>query len=174
MKVRKVATVLAVVLAGAVAAPASAHAAEKLEPVLASYHGQWLNLAESWGGAQVCADVAIGDVRCYDSDVEADRDLSGGDVGTAALAGCPSGWVCLWADANYGGRRLRWSRPGTYKLATYGFRDQASSAAVNRIERGVECVDYRTGLPDPRLFLRAGGAYRYLNDWNDRIDEIKI
>ncbi|WP_328610426.1 peptidase inhibitor family I36 protein [Amycolatopsis sp. NBC_00345] len=44
---------------------------------------------------------------------------------------CPSGWVCLWQDGNYGGRMLKWSSPGTSiaHLSDYGFNDEMSSWA---------------------------------------------
>lgn len=101
---------------------------------------------------------------------------------------CPSGWVCLWQDANYSGRRLQWPTYDTAKtrhLDQYSpsFRDKASSAYVNRPQRGVELYDFRTGLPDPHLFLGAGYSlypnfknisYVYGGNWNDKADAIKF
>lgn len=47
-----------------------------------------------------------------------------------SLSDCPSNWLCLWADASYTGRMLRWSDPGTRDdLSAYGFNDQMTSWA---------------------------------------------
>lgn len=41
---------------------------------------------------------------------------------------CSAGYTCLYDDANYGGRRLQWSDPGTrINLTDYGFNDKMSS-----------------------------------------------
>ncbi|WP_329011360.1 peptidase inhibitor family I36 protein [Streptomyces sp. NBC_01601] len=110
---------------------------------------------------------------------------------TAAVKGyssCPGSYVCLWQDANYAGRRLQWptySESKTRHLDQYSpsFQDKASSAFVNRPQRGVEVYDFRTGLPDPHLFLGAGYSlypsfkkidYTYGGSWNDRADAIKF
>ncbi|MGW3113904.1 peptidase inhibitor family I36 protein [Streptomyces sp. NPDC001091] len=83
---------------------------------------------------------------------------------TAAVKGhssCPGSYVCLWQDADYAGRRLQWptySESKTRHLDQYSpsFQDKASSAFVNRPQRGVE-VDYTYG-----------------GSWNDRADAIKF
>ncbi|MFF3884526.1 peptidase inhibitor family I36 protein [Streptomyces sp. NPDC001914] len=101
---------------------------------------------------------------------------------------CPAGNVCLWADAGYKGRMLKFPTHDTAKtrhLSEWGFRDKTSSAYVNRPQRGVECYDIRTGQPDPHLFLGAGYSlyknfkgydYPWLSgggNWNDKVDAIK-
>ncbi|MFE2302298.1 peptidase inhibitor family I36 protein [Streptomyces sp. NPDC059445] len=101
---------------------------------------------------------------------------------------CPAGNVCLWADAGYKGRMLKFPTHDTAKtrhLSEWGFRDQTSSAYVNRPQRGVECYDIRTGMPDPHLFLGAGYSlyknfksygYPWISgggNWNDKVDAIK-
>ncbi|MFF8938462.1 peptidase inhibitor family I36 protein [Streptomyces paradoxus] len=101
---------------------------------------------------------------------------------------CPSSYVCLWQNSNYSGRRLQWPTYDTAKtrhLDQYSpsFRDKASSAFVNRPQRGVELYDFRSGLPDPHLFLGSGYSlysnfknidYTYGGSWNDRADAIKF
>ncbi|MEU3523582.1 peptidase inhibitor family I36 protein [Streptomyces sp. NPDC038707] len=101
---------------------------------------------------------------------------------------CPSNWVCLWQDSNYSGRRLQWPTYDTAKtrhLDQYSpsFRDKATSAFINRPQRGVELYDFRTAMPDPHLFLGAGYSlysnfknidYPYGGSWNDRADAIKF
>ncbi|WP_164479266.1 peptidase inhibitor family I36 protein [Nakamurella antarctica] len=47
-----------------------------------------------------------------------------------SFADCPSGWVCLFAQASWGGRMLKWSDPGTAAdLSSFSFNDQMSSWA---------------------------------------------
>ncbi|HEY0536572.1 MAG TPA: peptidase inhibitor family I36 protein [Actinoplanes sp.] len=148
--------------------------------VLASYRGGQIDLSRGWSGAQACAEFAPGDVRCYDSTAQADQ--ATGELRPMALYDCPNGWVCLWQSINFKGRRLQWSSSGTKKLAQWGFRDQASSAALMRPQGGAECTDYRSGLPDPHLFLRADASYSdfrnisyvYGGNWNDRVDQISM
>jgi hypothetical protein len=168
---------------GVFGTPGSASAATgAVHGVSASYRGSQIDLAKGWNGAQACAEFAPGDVRCYDSTAQADQ-ATGGGLQPMALYDCPSGWVCLWQSINYKGRRLQWSSAGTKKLAQWGFRDQASSAALMRPQGGAECTDYRSGgLPDPHLFLRAGAgysdfrqiSYTYGGNWNDKVDQISI
>ncbi|MFF4542862.1 peptidase inhibitor family I36 protein [Streptomyces sp. NPDC001435] len=109
-------------------------------------------------------------------------------VAARGYSDCPSSYVCLWQDANYSGRRLQWptyAEAKTRHLDQYSpsFRDKASSAFVNRPQRGVELYDFRTGMPDPHLFLGAGYSlysnfkdidYTYGGSWNDRADAIKF
>lgn len=46
------------------------------------------------------------------------------------LSDCPTGWVCLFESANWTGRLLKWSDPGTRAdLSSYGFNDQMTSWA---------------------------------------------
>lgn len=48
----------------------------------------------------------------------------------AALSDCPGGWVCLWSDASYTGRLLRWNAPGArVNLSDIGFDHQMTSWA---------------------------------------------
>ena len=50
----------------------------------------------------------------------------------ATIHGCPAGWFCLYADANFGGRRLPFSSCNvTQNLTNFGFNDQASSWVNN-------------------------------------------
>jgi hypothetical protein len=184
MGIRKAATVLALSIAVLAATPALAQAAPSAGTgtgIVASYKGKKIDLSKGWQGAQACAEFAIGDVRCYDTTQEADQAITGG-FQTMASGDCPSGWVCLWESGNYAGRRLQWSASGTKKLADWDFRDKASAAFARRPQGGIECIDYRTGQPDPHLFLAVATYYPelvrishvYGGSWNDKIDEIRI
>jgi hypothetical protein len=53
-------------------------------------------------------------------------------VTPSSIHGCPTvtfgaDWFCLYADINWGGRRLQWSTSCTDQLSNYGFDDQTSS-----------------------------------------------
>lgn len=176
------------------------------------YHGEKIDSrSDDLGGAQVCAEVSQdGTMECFDDQAEADAYLaehaptpqaregaavqSAPKTARAATAlrsswlDCPKSWVCLWQDADFKGRRLQWPTYDTAKtrhLDQYSpsFRDKASSAYVNRPQRGVELYDFRTGMPDPHLFLGAGYtrypnfkkiSYAYGGNWNDKADAIKF
>ncbi|MGW2419141.1 peptidase inhibitor family I36 protein [Streptomyces sp. NPDC001709] len=175
------------------------------------YEGEKIDPASDWKGANVCVEVSEdGTMRCFDNDAESNKFLAAHAPTAQARAGakraltspkqarqavtaqgysaCPDSYVCLWQDANYAGRRLQWPtypEAKTRHLDQYSpsFRDKASSAFVNRPQRGVELYDFRTGMPDPHLFLGAGYSlysnfknidYTYGGSWNDRADAIKF
>ncbi|WP_158634751.1 peptidase inhibitor family I36 protein [Streptomyces sp. NP10] len=54
--------------------------------VTATYKGQIINLREGWQGAQICTEVAAGDMRCYDTVEEELRDLADESAGHALAA----------------------------------------------------------------------------------------
>ncbi|GAA2231261.1 peptidase inhibitor family I36 protein [Streptomyces nogalater] len=111
----------------------------------------------------------------------------GSGVISALYTACPAYNVCLWEHADFKGRMLKFPTQPTSKtrhLSKWGFRDKTSSAYVNRTQRGVECYDIRTGMPDPHLFLGAQNIYKNFKkygyplyagggNWNDKIDAIK-
>ncbi|MGW0828385.1 peptidase inhibitor family I36 protein [Streptomyces sp. NPDC002845] len=172
---------------------------EKSEPVIATYNGRQINLADGWHGAQACTEVPSGEVYCYDSVQEADEalpriDPAGEklraaradvapkvDVGILAFSDCAFPYVCLWENGNGGGRRLQWSADGTKQLADWNFRDKASSGCVNRVSEGALVYDARTGLPDPYMALANRYCYNFINasyptggSFNDKADYLKL
>ncbi|ANZ41457.1 hypothetical protein BBK82_41395 [Lentzea guizhouensis] len=165
---------VAAVVGVVAAVPVQAGAAPAAPGVRASFEGRTINLAESWEDARVCAELTLDDVRCFRTPQE--LAAATGEVGAAKVEDCKYTWVCLWADINHNGRRLQWNEPGRKKLADWGFRDQASSGALNRIQGGATLVNYRTALPDQQAFLRAGGIYSDFREfgWNDKTDEIQV
>ncbi|MFF4650519.1 peptidase inhibitor family I36 protein [Streptomyces sp. NPDC001380] len=95
---------------------------------------------------------------------------------------CPASYVCLWQDAGYRGRMLRWSAPGTKRLQEWDFRDKASSACdLKAVGRG-GLYDWRPLMPDPELLLPADACvkdftkvgYRTGGSWNDRADALVV
>jgi len=77
-------------------------------------------------------------VRCYASYAEADASLgysAAADplvVGVAAAPSCASGWLCLYADINGGGRRLQFRDEYWNYLSDYAFDRQTSSWRNNQ------------------------------------------
>ncbi|MFH8796044.1 peptidase inhibitor family I36 protein [Streptomyces sp. NPDC017941] len=167
----------------------------------------WLNgqkvdpSSEDLHGAEVCAEVSEdGTMECFDTPEasntylarHAPTEASRRGAAEAATArryqDCPSDWVCLWQHADYKGRRLQWPTYPSAKtrhLDQYSpsFRDKASSAYVNRMQRGVTLYDFRTARPDPKLILASGRTlwsnfknydYAYGGNWNDKADAIKF
>ncbi|MCL6293170.1 peptidase inhibitor family I36 protein [Streptomyces sp. 43Y-GA-1] len=170
------------------------------EPVIATYNGKKINLADGWQGAQACSEVPTGDVYCYDSAEEADQALASivpeaarapesgmasakgrGEFGPTAIGDCLYRWVCLWEHSNFTGRRLQWSASGTKQLKDWDFRDKASSACVNRDQGGVLAYDARTAQPDPYMALGVGRCYKFTESnypyggtFNDKVDYIQM
>ncbi|MFG2294047.1 peptidase inhibitor family I36 protein [Streptomyces sp. NPDC048603] len=169
----------------------------KSKPVVGTYKGKRINLSQDWQGAKVCAETSKGEVKCFDNQREADKALAAentalakraaGRAGSGRIAmpaaseDCGSGWVCIWEHNNYSGRRLQWSAKGTKNLADWGFRDKASSGCVSRLVGGANLVDFRTGQPDPEMFMGVGSCYDftragyvYGGSWNDKADAIHL
>lgn len=169
-------------------------------PVIATYNGKKIDLADGWQGAQACSEVATGEVYCYDSAEEADQVLASiapaaggtpeggaasakgsGDFGPTAIGDCLYRWVCLWEHSNFTGRRLQWQAGGTKQLSTWDFRDKASAACVNRDQGGLLAYDARTAQPDPYMALGVGYCYKFTDSsypyggtFNDKVDYIKM
>ncbi|MYV58172.1 hypothetical protein [Streptomyces sp. SID3212] len=108
---------------------------------------------------------------------------AGGDEAAPLAASCAFGWTCLGEHQNLGGRKLQWSADGTKTLATWGFRDEATSTCNNDEIGGMGIVDYRTNWPDPELITILGTCVTSLHEesypaelgsgtWNDRADEV--
>lgn len=93
----------------------------------------------------------------------------------ATSADCPRGWVCLFEDADYTGRMLKFRDVGTQDLRNWrgGFRDKTSSV-WNRTLRTVVLLNQRTRLRDERYPIAPGGFYSHLGKWNDKTDKITI
>ncbi|WP_316529107.1 peptidase inhibitor family I36 protein [Kitasatospora brasiliensis] len=165
------------------------------------YHGQHVKISSAWAqGAQNCTEFGAGDNRCFDTAAEADRATAEFDAarpkplapqGASAAqtapslvndSSCLSGWVCIYADINFEGRKLQWSSAGQKNLDEWSFRDQASSACNVKNQGGFTLYDERDFMPDPGLiiglktcspdFTQIG--YQYGGNWNDKADYIVV
>ncbi|MEW1675394.1 peptidase inhibitor family I36 protein [Streptomyces noursei] len=170
-------------------------------PVIAEYNGRQINLAEdeNWGGANSCTELPNGEVHCYDTNEEAlaDPDLppsirqetlkGATSLAAAPPAGCIADYWCLFENANYTGRVLRFSSDGKHDLGEYGFRDKLSSVYywVVRwtVNYGTARIwDYRSGLlydrqrdlvslQHPNL---ANYAYPDGGNWDNKVDNFEV
>ncbi|MEU5977898.1 peptidase inhibitor family I36 protein [Streptomyces sp. NPDC047315] len=173
---------------------------EQSQPVVATYEGRQINLAEGWQGAQACTEVPSGKVYCFDTAEEADRALAvvapaaaaeakrnaapagaRGALGTMAPSDCAYGYLCLWEHSDYTGRRLQWSASGTKQLSDWDFRDKASAGCAYRVSGGGLVYDARTALPDPFMALANGNCYKFSTasyptggNWNDKADYVVL
>jgi len=129
----------------ATGAPAAAADRTSTTTVRASYRDSTIDLASGWQGAQTCAVFSRTDVRCYATSGEADAALgysratdplvttgTAAAVAPSAVPACASGWLCLYADTNGGGRRLIFHDEYWQYLSNYGFDRQTSSWRNNQ------------------------------------------
>ncbi|MFE0106930.1 peptidase inhibitor family I36 protein [Streptomyces sp. NPDC059009] len=168
---------------------------EPVTPVIAEYNGKQINLAEDWEGAQICTELAGGNVRCYDDEAAAQEDVAPAPAALKranpdkGLPGkCAPDYWCLFEHANYKGRKLQFHDTGTRKLANWGFRDKTSSIyrfAWRYGMKGATMIDYRSGVLHDRtrrLGSTSEAAYPNLKNlaypgggnWNDKVDAFKI
>ncbi|EGX60837.1 hypothetical protein SZN_05267 [Streptomyces zinciresistens K42] len=104
-----------------------------------------------------------------------------GELSPTAAGDCVYGWVCLWENGDFTGRRLQWSAKGTKQLGDWDFRDKASAGCVNRNLGGALVHDARTGLPDPYMALANGYCYKFIDtsyptggSFNDKADYLEM
>jgi hypothetical protein len=92
----------------------------------------------AWNGGKVIMSFPLdGQRQAPDSSVTATRLMtavtaSPKKMTPSSIHGCPTvtfgaDWFCLYADINWGGRRLQWSTSCTDQLSNYGFDNQTSS-----------------------------------------------
>ncbi|MFC4497077.1 hypothetical protein ACFPA8_23380 [Streptomyces ovatisporus] len=101
---------------------------------------------------------------------------------------CAYGWVCIYQhdtwNENNDGRKLQWSAEGKKTLGKYGFRDETSSTCNNNEIGGMDLIDYRNNLPDPRVPTQLRTCIEDLEDvdypgwgtgsWGDRADAVEF
>ncbi len=144
-----VAAAIASLICAVVAAPASASPSSDDPVGRAVYRGAVIDLKDGWKGAQACVVFAAKDTRCFATHAEADALLgyepredplvrsatrTGQAVGMTAVSApaCASGWLCLYEDANGGGRRLQFSDEYWHYLSEWGFDRKTSSWRNNQ------------------------------------------
>ncbi|WP_078857414.1 peptidase inhibitor family I36 protein [Streptomyces sp. NRRL F-4474] len=178
--------------------------AQTSKPIFATYKGKRINLTEGWQGAQICVETLNLEVKCFDNQAEADASLVKDNAAVAkkateearklgvkaaqeapasvrAASDCGYGWVCIWQDINYTGRKLQWSASGHKKFADWDFRDKATSICVARPTYGATLIDYRDFMVDPTMSIGATNCHNLTNisyvhggTWNDKADAMDM
>lgn len=157
--------------------------AEADHGVMATYHGETIDLAEGWEDAQICVEFAVDDVRCYENEAELAEDVPEASLmGVRSARSCPFRYACIWDHVGYQGRRLQWQDKGRKLLSKWNFRDRASSAYNNRQLYGFILEDFRTGLPNPKMHVGVNHKipdftkqrYLYGGNWNDKVDAVTL
>jgi hypothetical protein len=124
----------------------------------AVYRGHSFEMSKGWGTAQSCAVISKAEVRCFDSNQEADEYLVKMKLSTpqpsstfaaSSVPACADGWMCLFADANGGGRRLIFRDEGWQSLVPYGFQQQTSSVRNNQPSADLGCISNGYTLNPP-------------------------
>jgi hypothetical protein len=137
---------VALLAAGAASGPAWAAPVPELKLGEATLQGRVIDLSRGWQDAQSCVVFAPRDVRCFATHAEADALLGysratdplyqrlAGSTGAIVLAvpACSSGWLCLYADINGGGRRLQFRDEYWQYLSAWAFDRQTSSWRNNQ------------------------------------------
>jgi hypothetical protein len=121
------------------AAPPAAEAADTgAGPVRAVFGTVTFDMADGWGAARSCVVFSRTSVHCYATYEQADAALGYSAAadplvnGLVAAPSCASGWLCLYADTNGGGRRLQFRDEYWNYLSAYSFDRQTSSWRNNQ------------------------------------------
>lgn len=151
--------------------------------VMATYHGETIDLAEGWEDAQICVEFAVDDVRCYENESELAEDAPEASLmGVRSAYTCPFRYACVWDHVGHQGRRLQWQDRGRKQLSEWKFRDRVSSAYNNRQLYGFVLEDFRKGLPHPKKVIGVTEhlpdltkvRYPYGGNWNDKADAVTL
>jgi Peptidase inhibitor family I36 len=142
-----ISTALAVVVITApqTAANADSSGERQGSRTLAAFGGKLIDLKkDGWGTAQACVVYSRSEIRCFATVEESNRALgynpatdplilNAAKTGLAAAApACASGWLCLYAAINGGGRRLIFRDEYWQSLYEYAFENQMSSWRNNQ------------------------------------------
>lgn len=184
--------VAATIAAGTVLASTAAQAAPSVprNGVVAQYEGRTIALKDGWAGAQTCVVHSAALVRCYSSAADADRVLgySRDDdplvrravtqgLDATAVPACASGWVCLWAAINGGGRRLMFRDEVYQSLADFAFANQLSSWRNTQASADYAYIRDQDpgGPPNDSAASLSGGSYssNVGPTWNDTADLVQ-
>jgi hypothetical protein len=96
----------------------------------------------------------------------------GGTVSPMDYSDCAAGYVCLWHDSGYNGRRLQFSSTGCHNLGDYGFNDEASSYR-NRLNRYAR-LRKDANCKGDYLTMDSGAASSSLGGFNDDASSVGI
>lgn len=165
----------------ALTAPGAAAETRSTGGVLAEYNGRTIDLSKDWEGATSCVEESDGDVRCYDSDADylAEQGIDVSDTAVGTLDGtCGQGYLCLWDDRYYAGKKVHFSEVGKKKfLKDYGLEDKANSIFNNRVgpaspyDVGCGCT---LGLGGREALNELSLEPHPTGSWNNKIDIVTL
>jgi hypothetical protein len=156
----------------------------------ATFAGHVINMKNGWDGAQTCVVQSRSRVQCYATAEAADQTLgysvssdplvrqtAGNARAARAVPSCASGYVCLWAAINGGGRRLIFRDDYWQDLRSYGFHNEISSWRNHQSQGDYAWLkDIHGGGPGPDEYLVTSGGQYVANVgayWNDRADYVE-
>jgi len=144
---------------------------------LAAYNGAWINLAEGWDGANVCA-VTEGGNFCFatTSDYQTWLASPSGlvDVGFSPDTNCSSA-LDLYSSTNYGGSELSLLDEGVWlNLSTYGFSDKTNSYKVGACQVSMTSAPNGGGSVYPGPMTAGTDAASMESGWSNRIQSAYI
>lgn len=142
------------------------------DSAVATFEGQTLRLAESWGDAQACF-VATDAIRCYRTyDELIEREVIAHDV-AAPLAACSTP-TTLWSGTGHTGSSVAFSTRGVYSnLASLGFDNVTSSYTVGACAARFYDVYPNTSLY-PGSTSAGASASSMSSGWDNRISSVYI
>jgi Peptidase inhibitor family I36 len=102
-----------------------------------------------------------------------DTQVSRSSIHSSALASadCPSGWLCLYQDADFRGRMLKFRDDQWQQLSGYGFND-ATSSWKNRLGR-TACLSWNWPPGNKKISLSSNGESAHMGSWGDEASGVK-
>lgn len=168
------AAAVALAASGTLMGAASAQEAAPNAPrgVQAKLDGRTIDLSKSWGGADVCAQSASGEVQCRDTS----RSNSRGGKTEAALKKCAKHNVCLYENRNFKGRMLKFNDEEWHNLSKWGFSNKTSSWKNNQDGDGplkdhASLADGRNG-GGKRYSMKQGESARGMGNFDNKASSV--
>lgn len=147
----------------------------------ALYRGRVIDLAKDWQGAQACAVLGRGEVRCYDSEAEQWRDLGRRPQQPTALLELDTYclnrndlYLVLYSDTNYGGTSVSFNAADVWHdLSGVSFDNVTSSWRNNTYCDATAATGTSGGGTTMTMAARSQNA-DVGSTWNDVISSVKI
>lgn len=180
---RKLLTVVVVLVASMVVGLGNAAADARAIRTPASYKGRVIDLAHSWEGAKACAVVARGDIRCFDSEAEQWRELARLRRPSPATATMEFAtycvdrtdlWVVLYENTNFGGSSISVNEMGYWhELSSIGLDNMMSSWKNNTYCDATAATGAAGGGSLLTLTARSQSS-DVGSTWNDVVSSVKL
>lgn len=152
-----------------------ATAGEGDEPVLASFEGRTINLANGWGDAKACASDGHA-TRCYRSEAAMDAaEPAAGDLRIGGTLATCSSSLRLYSSTGWNGSVLALtSRDVVINLSGYGFSNVTSSYKVGACSSIFYDGVGGGGSVYPGNTSAGASATSMLSGWDNRVSSVYI